>query len=155
MDLAYNIAFHLRSEVTFASGQRAILRALHQWLNYGGWLEGKPWPEWNDRIIVRSLRTAEAYCAAGTKPVLLPPERRPYLRGPSENAGHREFARHEPEWLPAVTCVGVFQGSPAGDQTKHVGVLTVVWFQGEYAPPWQSRPLRSSAAWTGRPWRRT
>jgi hypothetical protein len=135
MDLAYDIAFHLRSEVSFAAGQRATLHALHQSLTYGGLLEGKPSRDLNDRIISGRLRMAEQYCAAGAKPVLIPPERRSYLRDPSENEKHRGFFRHEPQWLPAVTCVGVFQGPPARDQTKHVGILTVVWFQGEYAPP--------------------
>jgi hypothetical protein len=135
MDLVYDTAFHLRSEVTLAGGQRVILHALHQWLTYGGWLEGRSSREWNDRIIAGSLRTAERYCAVGAKPVLIPPERRPYLRDPSEVTRNREYYRHEPEWLPVVTCVGVFQGSLARDQSKHIGVLTVVWFQREYAPP--------------------
>jgi hypothetical protein len=135
MDLVYNIAFHLRSQVTFTAGQRAILHALHQWLTYGEWLEGSPRREWNDRIVDERLHNAEQYCAAGAKPVLIPPVRTPYLRDPSENAKNREFVRHEAEWLPAVTCVGVFQGPVARDKSKHVGILTVVWFQGEYAPP--------------------
>ena len=135
MDLHYNIGFHLRSEIAFATGERVTLHALHQWLTYGGWLEGKPSREWNDRIITGSLRKAESYCAEEAKPFLIPPERSPYLRDPSENTKIREFCRHNPEWLPVVTCVGVFQGSPARDQSKHIGILTVLWFQSEYAPP--------------------
>jgi hypothetical protein len=135
MDLAYNIAFHLRSEITFAAGQTAILHALHQSLTYGGWLEGRPWREWNDRIIAGSLSRAEQYCPSGAKPVLITPERRPYLRDPSENKISQEFRRHEPEWLPLVTCVAVLHGPVARDQSKHIGVLTVVWFQSEFAPP--------------------
>jgi hypothetical protein len=135
VDLDYNLAFHLRSETTFAPGQRAVLHALHQWLTYGGWLEGKPWAEWNDRIIAGSLCRAEQYCAHGAKPVLIPPERRPYLRELAENERNREYFHHDPEWLPVVTCVGVFQGSPARDQSKPIGILTVVWYQAEYAPP--------------------
>jgi hypothetical protein len=135
MDLAYNLAFHLRSEVFFDAGQSAILHALHQSLTYGGWLEGRPWREWNDRVIARSLSQAEQHCPRGAKPVLIPPERSTYLHDPSENEIGREFRRHEPEWLPAVTCVAVLHGSVARDQSKHIGVLTVVWFQGEYAPP--------------------
>lgn len=135
MDLAYNFAFHLRSEITFVAGQRVVLHALHQWLTYGGWLEGVPTQQWNDRIIAGNLRKAEQHCAEGAKPVLIPPERRVYLRDPSEIARHREYSHDDPEWLPAVTCVGIFQGSPARDHSKDIGVLTVVWFQSEYAPP--------------------
>lgn len=135
MNLAFSVAFHLRSEITLTGGQNTILHALHQSLTYGGWLEGRPSREWNDRIIAGSLRTAEQYCVEGGAPVLINPERSPYLRDPSENAKHREFFRHDPEWLPAVTCVGVLHGPLARDQSKHIGVLTVVWFQNEYAPP--------------------
>ena len=135
MDLTYNVAFNSRSEITLAAGQRIILHRLYQWLTYSGWLEGRPWSEWNNRIVAASLRKAEEHCAAGASPVLLAPERRPYLREPSELESNREFYRHDPEWLPVVTCIGVFQGPIARDQSKHVGILTVVWFQPEYAPP--------------------
>ena len=135
MDLDYDVAFHLRSQIVFTAGQRVNLHALHQWLTYGGWLEGRPSREWNDGIIAETLRKAEGFCAEGAKPVLIPPERSPYLRDPSENARIPEYYSYDPEWLPAVTCIGVFRGLPARDQSKHIGVLTVVWFQSEYAPP--------------------
>lgn len=41
-----------------------------------------------------------------------------------------------PEWLPEVTCVGVLRCSfPARDPDKDGSMLTVVWFQDEYALP--------------------
>ncbi len=41
-----------------------------------------------------------------------------------------------PEWLPLVTCVARFRDSaPAQDRSKHGSVLTVVWFQDEFATP--------------------
>jgi hypothetical protein len=135
MDLRYNLAFHSQSEIEFVTGERVVLHALHQWLTYGAWLEGSPSREWNDRIIAGDMRRAETYCPEKAKPVLIPPERRPYLREPEENTRNREFMRKESEWLPMLTCVGVFQGAPARDKTKHMGILTVIWYQSEYAPP--------------------
>jgi hypothetical protein len=135
MHLDYNKAFHVRGEVTFATGHRATLHALHQWLTYSGWLEGRPTREWNDRIVARALRKAEACCAEGAAPVLIPPDRRPYLRDTGEIDPGDDPVGRTAEWLPVVTCVGVFLGPTARDQSKHVGVLSAVWFQPEYAPP--------------------
>ncbi len=137
MDLRYNLAFHSHSELELVSGERVILHALQQWLTYGDWLEGIPWHEWNDRKIAGDMARAEIYCPKDAKPVLIPPERRPFLREPKVNASIQEFSRKLPEWLPMVTCVGVFRGPPARDRTS---TLTVVWYQSEYAPPIEAVP---------------
>jgi hypothetical protein len=135
MDLVYTEAFHVRSQIHLATGQWLTLTALHQWLTYSSLLAGRPFREWNDRIIARSMGEAERICEDLGKPFLLKPERMPYLRDPSEITKNREMCAFDPEWLPVVTCVGVFWGSPARDQGKHIGILQVVWFQSAYAPP--------------------
>ena len=43
---------------------------------------------------------------------------------------------HIPEWLPHVRCIGSFKDVvKARDPGKDLSVLTVVWYQDEYALP--------------------
>jgi hypothetical protein len=128
--LNYNVAYHLHCELDLRSGRRVTLQVLQQWMTYGGWMEGVPSAEWNDRKVEGAIREA------GAKPLLIPPVRRDYLRKPGDMDGHTSFRGRVPEWLPMVTCVGRFQDTrPARDQSKHLSVLAVVWFQDEFAMP--------------------
>jgi hypothetical protein len=87
------------------------------------------------------MRRAEQYCSPGTKPHLIAPLRRDYLREPGDMRSLREQHPHRtPEWLPMVRCIGSFRGSPK-TRDRHLSGLVVVWFQAEYAPPIQEPPL--------------
>lgn len=128
--LNYNVAYHLGCELKLRSGRRVTLHTLHQSMTYSGWMEGVPWAELNDQKVEAAQRIR------GAKPVLIPPVRRGYLRTPGDMDGHMGFGGRTPEWLPMVTCIGHFQDTqPARDPSKHLSILTVVWFQNEFAMP--------------------
>ncbi len=136
MELTYNKAYHLRCELALLSGRTVILRALHQSMTYDVWLEGAPSAWSNDRIVAGILQEAKQYCAGGARPLLIPPVRRDFLREPGDMARHVSLRGRVPEWLPMVICMGVLQDEfPVRDQSKTLSVLTVVWFQNEFAPP--------------------
>lgn len=136
MDLGYSSAYHLRCELSLDSGRTVILRSLHQSMTYAGWMEGVPSADWNDRIVAGSLKDAERQGVEGAKPWLIPPARRDYLRQRGDMAGCQSVRGLAPEWLPMVTCVGVLQDSkPVRDPSKALSVLTVVWYQDEFALP--------------------
>lgn len=137
MDLDYNVAWHMRCEVTLLSGRSITLRRLDQVMTYDGWLEGTPIDRINTSIIDEAVRTAKSFCIDGTSPFLVPPPRRDYLRTPGDMDALRESMPHRiPEWLPVVRCIGSFIGTrPVREPEKHGSTLVVVWFQDEYAPP--------------------
>ena len=137
MGLAYNTAYHLRCQLTLASGRTVTLEALDQEMTYSGLMEGVPNDWTNDHIIECALDAARRHCADGAEPHLLTPSRRDYLREPGDMRSLAERRPHHvPEWLPMVRCVGSFKGIvPARDPGKDWSVLTVVWFQDEYAMP--------------------
>jgi hypothetical protein len=128
--LNYNVAYPLYCELDLQSGRRVTLQALQQSMTYGGWMEGVPSAEWNDRMVEAAVRQA------GTKALLIPPVRRDYLRTPGDMEGHTSLRGRVPEWLPMVTCFGRFQDTrPVRDPSKHLSVLVVVWLQDEFAMP--------------------
>jgi uncharacterized protein (TIGR02996 family) len=135
--LRYSTAYHLHCQLPLRSGRTITLEALDQAMTYAGLLEGTPSRESNDRDVEYALREAERYCVAGARPHLIPPPRRDYLREPGDM--ERVVARsphHVPEWLPMVRCIGSFKDVvKARDPDKALSVLTVVWFQDEYALP--------------------
>jgi hypothetical protein len=95
-----------------------------------------PSQEWNDRFVEGSLQEAGRSRAEGARPALITPDRRDYLREPGDMAELRSPRDQAPEWLPMVTCIGVLRDTaPARDPSKDGSMLTVVWFQDEYALP--------------------
>jgi hypothetical protein len=143
MELSYETAYHLRCGLALLSGRTITLKALDQRMTYAGLLEGTPTHETNDRSIEYALREAERYCVDGTKPHLIPPPRRDYLRTPGDMQTIAARAPHHvPEWLPVVRCIGSFEDvKTARDRDKDLSALVVVWFQDEYAPPIQEPAL--------------
>lgn len=143
MGLRYNVAYHLHCELTLRSGRTIALQSLDQAMSYAGLLEGVPDAKTNDWYIECSLRAAERLCAAGAKPLLIPPARRDFLREPGDMRQLVEERPYRiPEWLPMVRCIGSFQSSAtARNPDRHVSVLGVVWFQDEYGPPLQEPAL--------------
>jgi hypothetical protein len=100
-------------------------------MTYAGLLMGTPSRETNDWIIESALQKAQD---RGPSPYLIPPPRRDYLRTPGDMS--EVASRLVPEWLPTVRCIGSFNYPlPVRDQDKDISLLTVVWFQNEYALP--------------------
>lgn len=130
--LGYNTAHHVHCELNLNSGRKVRLGSLDQWMTYGGWSEGVPSAEWNDRKIKSALQ------ASGSNGILIPPVRREYLRTPGDMEGMTSFRDQVPEWLPMVTCVGRFEHTqPARDRdhSKYSSMLIVVWYQDEFCMP--------------------
>ena len=96
---------------------------LDQTLVYAGLLEGVPTVE-NNEAIIDAMRKA-ACERDSAEPLLVQPEmrmielRRPYPFG-------------EPASIPPVGCVARLRSRIDGET---VGLLTVIWFQDEYALP--------------------
>lgn len=135
MSFIYDASYHLHCQFVLKSGRTIILEGLHQEMTYAGQIEGIPNAESNDRHVEATMRTARSAALRGATPHLIPPRRRDYLRMPGDMAEIRS-SHHLPEWLPMVTCVGSFKDvQPVRDHEKHLSVLTVVWYQDEYAPP--------------------
>lgn len=143
MSLQYNVAYHLRCELTLRSGRTITLKSLDQEMSYAGLLEGVPDAKSNDWYIECTLRAVERRCVEGAGPHLIPPVRRDFLREPGDMRQLiQERAYRVPEWLPMVRCIGSFQSSViARAPDHHVSVLVVVWFQDEYGPPLQESAM--------------
>jgi hypothetical protein len=135
MDLEYDASYHLNCRLTLTCGRSVLLAELHQWMTYAGWLEGVPSCEWNDWKIKGALERARRY-GQGFPPHLIPPQRRDYLRHPGDMETSRALRGLPAEWLPMVTCIGVFRDVvPARDKSMDQSYLTVVWYQDEFALP--------------------
>jgi hypothetical protein len=106
-------------------------------MTYGGLLEGTPNSKFNDGLIENAMQEATRHCPMGTRPHRLPPPRRDYERTPGDMQRIRAHSPHRiPEWLPMVQCIGSFTDVvKARDPSKDLSVLTVVWFQDEFALP--------------------
>ncbi len=142
-ELHYNDAYLMECELRLRSGRRITLEHLDQVMTYAGLLEGTPNHESNDRHIEYALEEAGRRGVVGVRPHLIVPPRRDYLRKPGDMQRITEQSPHWiPEWLPTVQCIGHFKsGVTARNPEMHVSVLTVVWFQDEYAPPIQEPAL--------------
>jgi hypothetical protein len=67
---------------------------------------------------------------------ILAPRRRAHLREPGDMANILAIGGRVAEWLPMVTCVGVFKDVfPARDKTKDQSYLKILWYQDDFAPP--------------------
>jgi hypothetical protein len=143
VELQYNVAYHLRCQVTLQARRTITLEALDQEMTYAGLLEGTPDAETNDCYIESSLRVAERRCVPGAKPHLIPPARRDYFREPGDMRRIIERSPHRtPEWLPMVRSIGSFKDViKAREPDRDLSVLVVVWFQDEYTLPIQEPAL--------------
>ncbi|HLH30013.1 MAG TPA: hypothetical protein VKY31_02345 [Terriglobia bacterium] len=131
MSLLYDSSYNLHCQLMLKSGRRITLDGLQQEMTYAGLLEGTPNAEFNKEIVQTALRKAQTVAFHCT-PHLIEPTRRDYFRTP----GDMSSVRRLPEWLPLVTCIGSFKGGrPVRDPKKDISVLTVLWFQEEYALP--------------------
>jgi hypothetical protein len=136
VNLEYDISYHQHCRLTLHSGRSVILEALHQWMTYAGWLEGVPSAWINDRKVASAVQEAEKHGVRGARHHLLPPPRRDYCRRPGDMAAAMSLRGEAPEWLPVVTCVGVFKDVfSARDKAKDQSYLAVVWYQDEFALP--------------------
>ncbi len=134
MSLAYDQPYHVHCKLTLTTGREVILTRLRQQHTYDGLLEGLPNSEMNDREIEATLADARSWCLEGAQPLLIPPERRDFLRVPGDMSSSRS-RRRTPEWLPMVSSIGTFRSSPARDPAMHASTLTVAWFQSEFGLP--------------------
>jgi uncharacterized protein (TIGR02996 family) len=141
-ELYYTVAYHMQCELRLRSGREITLQRLDQVMTYAGLLEGTPNRESNDRHIEYAREEARRRRVA-VRPHLIHPPRRDYFRTPGDMQRVRNYSPHwVPEWLPVVQCIGCFQSSvTARNPEMHVSLLTVVWFQDEYALPIQEPAL--------------
>jgi hypothetical protein len=99
-------------------------------------LAGTPSSDVNDRKIRGILdQVRQKPASLGNAPFLIPPARRDFLRTAGDMATDRPFP-WIPEWMPMITCIGMFDSSPrAGSKEMHGSTLTIIWFQDDYAMP--------------------
>jgi hypothetical protein len=141
MKLEYDRDYPLHRGITLRSGRTIVLETLHQEMTYLGLLMGAPCCESNDADIADALKKAQTYRFGESSPHLIPPPRRDYLRAPGDMS---PFVREEyvPEWLPMVRCIATFTSNrPARDPRRDLSMLTVVWYQDEFALPIQEPAL--------------
>jgi hypothetical protein len=135
MTLSYIDSYHLRCGLALDSGLEITLEGLHQEMTYAGLLEGAPDAGYNALLIEGRMRTARQSSGRGSAAFLIPPPRRDFFREPGDMSEMRSSG-YVPEWLPLVTCLGSFVSvQPARNPEMDISVLTVVWFQHEYAFP--------------------
>ena len=138
--MEYNIAYHCHCSLRLDTGREITLDKLSQSRAYSGLLEGAPNKASNDRTIQWALERAKRDNDSLGEPILIPPERRDYLRehGDMQSVLDRQDDRPPemkriPEWLPQIECVGVFRSiRPARDQSKDASSLTIVWYQDDF-----------------------
>src|SRR4051812_3451911 len=106
----------MHCRLTLNSGRPIILRSLQQWMTYIGSLEGLPSRTSNDELVAHDVKQAQSQCIEGTRPHLLPPPRRDFLRKPGDMDDWSQLRARKVEWLPDVTCIATFgSDSPATD----------------------------------------
>jgi uncharacterized protein (TIGR02996 family) len=135
--LRYTTAYHLHCQLPLRSGRTITLKALDQRMIYADVLLGTPSQRTNDANIRAALQDAERYCVQSAQPHLIVPPRRDYRLTPGDMQDIAARSPHRiPEWLPEVRCIASFQsGVTARNPDMHLSVLTVVWYQDEYALP--------------------
>jgi uncharacterized protein (TIGR02996 family) len=122
----------IHADFKLNTGQTIGLNSLRQSLTYAGLLMGTPSREINDSMHIEWALQAARNVRDGTRVHLIEPKRRDYDRIPGDMESITNDL-HVVEWLPAVTCIGVF-----GDAYSE---LAIVWFQEEYALPIEKSAL--------------
>lgn len=121
-----------------SSGRKVTLNSLKQSRTNLGLLVGIPSPDTSTSIILGALERAEHDSHPPSKPVLIPPARRDFYRTPGDarRPGGPDRDDRPVEWLPTITCIAEFESvEPAQDKSKDASILTVVWFQDDWALP--------------------
>lgn len=128
---------HVHCQIPLRMGGTITLMALHQDKTYGGLLAGIPSVETNDHYIAGVLQEAQRYCVPDASPYLIVPPRRNYRQRLGDMEHYLDHIKPRiPEWLPEVRCIGSFENDlSVRDQSGYFSVLTVVWFQDEFAMP--------------------
>jgi hypothetical protein len=117
------------AQIKLASGREIKLTELVMESTYGGFLEGYPCAQINDRIL--SLLEDKTNRRYPYTPV--------YVVTPStaildDHGGSCPFGR--PEVLPSVICTGCFTSGPvSSDPGVDLSSLVVVWFQDDIIVP--------------------
>ncbi len=114
--------------IKLQSGRTIFLEKLHQEQTYAGMLEGTPRKALNDRTIARWQKQILEH--EGDRGVLIEPVRRTI---PSGLAGNEMFG--PAEVLPDIVCVGLFHSSPVRNEPEHFSLLSILWFQDDFALP--------------------
>jgi hypothetical protein len=114
----------LRTRITLIRGRDIYLSSLNQWQTYGGLLEGIPTIDLNRRIIERTF--VQASQNSNAVHVVFAPET------PIDDSDYR-FGK--PATLDPITCVGQFESNAIGESLSHGSVLTLIWFQPQFAFP--------------------
>lgn len=132
---------------------KICLEALHQSLTYAGVLEGYPSQYANQRIIKRKVENARKLLGTFPPHVITPREEVVKLNGEDSDSE----ADSDSEWdsdrtifvLPAVCCFGSFKSEYSTDACDY-SMLTVVWFQDDWAFPMQDDIISAlrSLPWT-------
>ena len=140
--MEYSLSYHLKCSLHLDSGRNATLKHLDQSQTYAGMLEGTPNKKSNEWGIASDLKRATEYPQTIGQPYLIPPVTRDYLRTPGDMDSIRERTsklppewERDPEWLPLVRCIGVFQSNAVSNNSMDASFLTVVWYQDEFAMP--------------------
>ena len=116
-----------KTDFTLSSGRDIHLTSIDQWEVYSGLLEGLPFRRLNDETVARIADACRV--KDGREPYVIAPIQRPI-----EYRGNYPFG--EPARLPSIACVARFRSnSPARDDEEFYSMLTVVWFQDEFAFP--------------------
>jgi hypothetical protein len=122
--------------ITLGTGRTLTLHALAQELTYEGLLEGVPTTKFNESLmngVVKRQRTTGPSISVH----LVAPVETPIDMGHSYMSSFGEPAR-----LPSVTCIGRFRSEPiAKEGSGWYSELTIVWFQSEFAMPFEPRVL--------------
>jgi hypothetical protein len=113
--------------IDLACGTTIGLRALDQWLTYGGLLEGLPTSEMNERLVRSDVQDASDRWASPVH-LIEPQETR------MEMSGRYPFGA--PASIPGITCVSHWSGPGCsrGDEYGRTD-LTLVWYQPDFALP--------------------
>ncbi len=114
--------------IELQSGRSIRLQSLRQWETYAGLLEGLPTEQLNQGIVERILTDERERSPLG-EPYLIPPRQTPI-----DHADEYPFGT--PAALPEISCVANFESpEPARDPLQDYSVLTVIWFQDDFAFP--------------------
>ena len=140
--MEYSLNYHMKCSLTLDSGRTATLKHLDQSQTYAGMLEGTPNKKSNEWGIDADMKRATEHPQTIGQPYLIAPVTRDYLREPGDMDSVRERTskyppewERDPEWLPLVRCIGCFQSAATSNDSMDASLLTVVWYQDEFAMP--------------------
>ncbi len=130
--LAYNDLSRCHDTLALAGGRCVRLVSLSQEQTYLGLIEGAPRRETNDLQVAAASERG----LLGSPVHVVPPRRRDWLRTPGDCADLPRLRGMPPEWLPWMTCVGVWESGPTGrTPDADLSRLTVAWWQDDFAMP--------------------